>query len=336
MATQLALVPKTIEQLTQAITVEWQRAEKSAATVIAAFIHIGRYIRQAEKQLGEGTVEYQRFLTELPFSQSHAVKFKKLADHPVLTKKSNLDKLPPSIYSLYQLSLLDPKDLQANLDAGVITAQSTRREIAQVKRRDDYQPFCTILISSSLTGKDRASLIASVSQTFTKNPALTFKLSKAIKKEGLARLREQAEAEYDKLVEKVDPKNRLLSSLVDHAIEAIRKSATKTLPKDFGRRDQLKRDLGIKITQEVRQAEIYQAARQHKVVCRFLPLSQHDPYLKLWASVMEWCDTGNPKKLERFANEKIQGKTSAKTAKKKDAVSQARQILDEYRMFLNA
>jgi len=316
MTTQLALVPKTIEQLKRTIASEWQRAEKGAKEVIAAFVRIGVCIRHAEDQLGNGTAAYHSFLGELPFSHSHAVKFKKLADNPVLTKKSNWHNLPPSIYSLYQLTLLDPKELQAGLDAGVITAQTTRGQIAQVKQQDTYQPFCTVLVSSSLTSKDRAALIASASQGFAKYSDLKFKLSKEIKKEALAQLRERAESGYDKLVANLDPKDRRLSSLVDHAIEAIRKSPTKTLPKDFGRRDHLKRDLGIDITQDVRQAEVYQAARRLKVVCRFLPLGKHDPHLKLWASVIDWCETGSAKKLERLAHEKIQGKKTAKEKKR--------------------
>lgn len=336
MSTQLAVVSKTIVDLKQAITDEWQRAQDAAEAVIAAFIRIGHYILQAEKRLVSGTADYQNFLNELPFSYSHAIKFKKLALNPVITNKSNWNNLPPSIYSLYELTLLDPKDLQDGLSAGAITQKSTRAQIEQVAHKDSYQPFCTILISSSLTSKDRASLIASASTALAKYPDLTFKLSKEVKKEGLAQLRERAEKEYDRLVAKFPSKDRQLSSLVDHAIEAIRKSPHKTLPKDFGRRDQLKRDLGIDTSQEIRQAELYKAARQHKVVCRFLPLAKHDPHLKLWAHVLDWCDTGNPKRLQRFADEKIQGKPTAKTAKKKDAMTEARHILKEHHAFLNA
>ena len=59
-------------------------------------------------------------------------------------------------------------------------------------------------------------------------------------------------------------------------------------------------------------------------------------HLKLWAHVIEWCDTGNPKRLQRFADEKIQGKPTAKTAKKKDAMTEARHILKEHHAFLSA
>jgi hypothetical protein len=337
MSTQLAVVPKTIDDLKQAITEEWQRLQKVG---IEVFIRIGDCILHAEEQLGSGTTDYHRFLNELPFSYSHAVKFKALAQNSEIRKTTNWNKLPNSIFTLYQISLLDTKDFQNALKTKDITPNTTRQQIVshrqQVAHKHSYQPFCTILISSSLTSKDRASLIASASTALAKYPDLTFKLSKEVKKEGLAQLRERAEKEYDRLVAKRSPKDRQLSSLVDHAIEAIRKSSNKTLPKDFGRRDQLKRDLGIDTSQEIRQAELYTAARQHKVVCRFLPLAKHDPHLKLWAHVIEWCDTGNPKRLQRFADEKIQGKPTAKTAKKKDAMTEARHILKEHHAFLSA
>jgi|CXWL01.1.fsa_nt_gi hypothetical protein len=337
MSTQLSVVPKTIDDLKHTITEEWQRLQKAG---IAAFIRIGDCILDAEEQLGSGTTGYHRFLNELPFSYSHAVKFKALAQHSEIRKTTNWDKLPSSIFTLYQISLLDTKDVQDALRTKEITPNTTRQQIAshrqQVAHKNSYQPFCTILISSSLTPKDRASLIASASTAIAKYPDLTFKLSKEVKKEGLAQLWERAEKEYDRLVAKYPPKDRQLASLVDHAIEAIRKSSNKTLPTDFGRRDQLKRDLDIDTSQEIRQAELYTAARQYKVICRFLPLAKHDPYLKLWASVIEWCDTGNPKKLQRFADEKMQGKPTPKTTKKKDAMAQARKILDEHHAFISA
>lgn len=337
MGTQLAVAPKSIDDLKQAITEEWERLQKAG---IAAFIRIGDCILHAEEHLGRGTADYQRFLNELPFSYSHAVKFKALAQNSEIRKTTNWNKLPNSIFTLYQISLLDTKDVQDALRTKAITPNTTRQQIATHRQhqasKNGYQPFCTILISSSLTSKDRASLIASASAAIAKYPELTFKLSKEVKKEGLTQLRARADKEYNKLVSKLDPNDRRLSSLVDHAIEAIRKSSSKTLPKDFGRREQLKRDLGIDTSQEIRQAALYKAARQHKVVCRFLPLAKHDPYLKLWAHVIEWCDTGNPKRLQRFADEKAPGKSTPKTAKKKDAIAQARHILDEYHAFLSA
>ena len=337
MSTQLSVVPKTIEDLKQAITEEWQCLQKAG---IAAFIRIGDCILHAEEQLGSGTTGYHRFLNELPFSYSHAVKFKALAQNSEIRKTTNWDKLPSSIFTLYQISLLDTKETQDALRTKDITPNTTRHQIAsyrqQVAHKHSYQPFCTILISPSLTPKDRASLIASASTAIAKFPDLTFKLSKEVKKEGLAQLRARAEKEYDRLAAKCSPKDRQLSSLVDHSIEAIRKSPRKTLPADFGRRDQLKRDLGIDTSQEIRESNLYKAARHHKVVCRFVSLAKHDPHLKLWTSVIVWCDTGNPKKLQQFADEKIPGKPTPKTAKKKDAIAQARDILGKYHAFISA
>ena len=116
MSTQLAVVPKTIEDLKQAITEEWQRLQKAG---IAAFIRIGNCILHAEEYLGSGTTDYYGFLKKLPFSYSHAVKFKALAQHSEISKTTNWDKLPSSIFTLYQISLLDTKDVQDALNATV-------------------------------------------------------------------------------------------------------------------------------------------------------------------------------------------------------------------------
>nr|WP_281721640.1 hypothetical protein [Nitrosomonas nitrosa] len=336
MATQLAVVPPTIKQLTQTIISEWHRAEKAANTVVEAFVRIGGCILDAEKQLGMRTADYHGFIATLPFSHSHAVKFKKLAGNPIISKKSNWRQLPSSIYSLYQLALVDPQELQANLDARIITPQTTRTQIAQIKQQDTYQPFCTILVASSVLPQDRSSLIASASQALAKYPNLKIKLSKGIRTEGLAHLRMRAEKSYNRLVEKFPPKDRRLTSLVERAIESARKSPQKLLPIDWEQRDRLKQDLGIDIAQEVRESTLYIAARQHQVVCRFLSYAKLDPELKLWTAVIAWCDTGNPKKLQQLAKEKIQGKTKTQRARKKAAITQAQHILKEYCVFLAA
>ena len=331
MGSQLVVVPKDIDHLKHQIAQEWQHVQQAA---LSSFIRIGQCILRAEQQLGIGSRDYYEFLNGLPFSQSHAVKFKALAQHPEISKTSNLEKLPHSIFSLYQLSLLDPNDLQKGLATGAINAHTTRQEIAAYRQKaantTPYEPFCTILLSSNMTSRDKASLLASVSTALKKYPKIQFKLSKKVVTEGLAALNAQAHQEYDKLMTKFPDETRRFSSLVDHAIEAIRKSPSKTLPKDFGRRDQLKRDLGIDIAQEVRQAQVYQAARQHKVISRFLPLAKHDPHVKLWAYVIEWCETGNPKRLKRFSEEQIHGKITPKTAEKKKSIAHARQLLDEH------
>ena len=108
------------------------------------------------------------------------------------------------------------------------------------------------------------------------------------------------------------------------------------MPTEWDQRDQLKQYLGIDTSLEIKESDIYKAARVHKVVCRFLSFAKLDPHLKLWTSVLVWCDTGNPKKLQQFAKEKNQEKTKAKIAKKKDAVNQAQRILGEYHAFISA
>lgn len=337
MNTQLAVVPKTVEDLKQAITAEWQRVQN---TGIEAFIRIGDYILDAEGQLGTGTTEYYGFIKQLPFSNSHAVKFKALAQNSEIRKRTNWDKLPSSIFTLYQISLLETKDIQNALRTKDITSNTTRQQIAsrrqQVENKTVYQPFCTILISASLTPEGRASLISSSLTTLGKNPDLTFKLSKEVKKEGLAQLRAKAEKEYDRLVAKFPPKDRQLTSLVEHAIEATRKSPEGVLPTEWEQREQLKSDLGIDTSLEIKESTIYKAARVHKVVCRFLSFAKLDPHFKLWTSVIAWCDTGNPKKLQQFAKEKNQEKTKAKIKEKKSALAQAQRILDEYHAFISA
>jgi hypothetical protein len=337
MNTRLSEVPKTIEDLAQAITEEWNGLQN---TGIAAFIRIGNYIMDAEARLGSGNIDYYNFMNNLPFSSSHAVKFKALAENPEIRKTSNWNKLPSSIFTLYQISLLETRDIQQALKAKRITPDTTRKQIAahrlQVANKKVYQPFCTMLISSSLTPEDRASLISSSLTALSKNDALTFRLSKEVKKEGLAKLRARAEKKYDLLVAKFPSQNHKLTSLVDHAIQATRKVKNGILPTDWEQRDLLKSMLGIDTSQDIRVAAIYKAARAHKVVCRFHPYGKHDPRLKLWISVIVWCDTGNPKKLQQFAKEKIQGKTNTKTTQKETAMAQAQRILDEYHAFISA
>jgi hypothetical protein len=333
MAKNQVLRTETVEQLRAQIVYEWNRIQ---GVFVESAIRIGKSLLRAEETLGAGTPQHRRFIAELPFSPSHANKFRKIADDPTLQNRGNWDKLPQSVYSLYQLTLFPEGEVQQAIASGEITRDTGRADIARLKARDgDYLPFCSIRIAGTLTGQQQRQLTAALSRLSHKYSEIRFSLARQAVEQGLGQLRERAENEYERLVGELPDEQRRHSSLVEHAIRAIRQSSSKTLPDDFGRREQLHRDLGLDLSSPIRLADVHRVVRARRIVCRFVALKSLDPVIAVWMHALAWCDTGKPQALLRFARQGIAGKPTPEARKKKEAVELARRLLAEYQMYLN-
>jgi len=109
-----------------------QWAEKIIARYqdsVAVILDVGRYLIQAKAQLVHG--EFGLLVdNDLPFSWRTANRFMLIAENPVLTNSSHGSNLPTSWRTLAELAKLPEEVLEEALDAGRITPELKRKEVA--------------------------------------------------------------------------------------------------------------------------------------------------------------------------------------------------------------
>ncbi len=109
-----------------------QWAEKITARYqdsVAAILDVGRYLIQAKAQLVHG--EFGLLVEQdLPFSWRTANRFIVIAENPVLANSTHGSNLPTSWRTLSELAKLPEEILEEALDAGRITPELQRKEVA--------------------------------------------------------------------------------------------------------------------------------------------------------------------------------------------------------------
>ena len=121
-------------------------AESWVLTISAAWresvegiVRCGARLREARDALPRG--EWSRLFPEhesccsppLPFSRRTAEMLVAVAEHPVLSNAHHGSRLPASWRTLYELSRIEPQSvLEAALDAGQITAETTRGQAREL------------------------------------------------------------------------------------------------------------------------------------------------------------------------------------------------------------
>jgi len=255
------------------------------------------------------------------------------------------NRLPSSVFSLYELSQLEPKTLRSGLEKGTITAESDRSEIVgytatrkaiaasgpsggrpRKQAKNTYEELLTIKIDKSLSLEERQELIDAFRKLAVKRPEVQCVFSKNVIAERLKELREEAEEEFNRLQEEMSPENKFLVGLIDRAIEAARKNDG-LVPAKFEWRGRLKKELGLDVEEEVRIADIFKVAKEKEVVSRFVPLKSHSEVIKTHIYVMNYCDGKKAalKLLQRIAD----GTLSPKAKDRVEAKRIAKAYLDE-------
>lgn len=101
---------------------------------VEAIIDVGRLLIEAKEDLAHGEF-VQMCRTKLPFGEDSAQRLMKIAANPVISNTAHARLLPPSWYTLYELTKLDDADLQEAIDCGLIKPEMQRKDVA--KLRDD-------------------------------------------------------------------------------------------------------------------------------------------------------------------------------------------------------
>ena len=116
----------TIDGFAFRIKEQWQKS-------FDAILKTGQMLVQAQKALKHG--EWGVLIREnLPFSDSTAVMLQKIAENHRISNPELAKDLPPSWYSLYQITLLSDTQFEYGLKSGKINPDMTRKEIGDLRK----------------------------------------------------------------------------------------------------------------------------------------------------------------------------------------------------------
>ena len=128
-----------IEVLASEIKASWYRCPQANCDT-------GLKCAQAEKRLGRD--QKKALLEKLPFSAATFSKLVQIGNHPRLSEI--IKDLPPSFSSIYTVTTLSNKQLDAALDAKIINGEATREDIERFRNEAAAKP------KASPTAKSRA------------------------------------------------------------------------------------------------------------------------------------------------------------------------------------
>jgi hypothetical protein len=236
-----------------------------------------------------------------------ASKYRHIAMNATLVDRSFTQKLPPSIHSLYELSQVDPSELRKGLETGLISPEFQRSEIAgytsehkpstptgtvgRPRKADKvlYDNLLTLRVDRSVSAPERAELVDAITRLASTYPEVQCVPSKAVVAKRLETIRADAEKEFERLQTEMMPDTKFLTNLVDKAIQSARKNH-KVVPAGWEWRERLKKELGLDVSGEVRESQIFKAAREKEIVSRFLPAQSHSQAIKAHILAMNYCE----------------------------------------------
>jgi hypothetical protein len=122
--------------------IQRQHEQQFNAQVIAvgSIIAIGKLLKEARDYKDSLSVKnksrlWSKFESGLTFSKGHISKYIKISENPVLSNKVHHSKLPPSVFTLYELTHHDPETLVQGLKTGAITPNLGRSDVAMAKSK---------------------------------------------------------------------------------------------------------------------------------------------------------------------------------------------------------
>lgn len=123
------------------IAIEYKKQVEAEVSAIRSIIHIGKLLDEARQYRDslnptDGKKLWSSFEKKLGFSPANISKYIKIYKHPVLRLKKYEKKLPASIFSLYELSKVAPKNLEVLLFENSISPTLGRSEIVRLLNRN--------------------------------------------------------------------------------------------------------------------------------------------------------------------------------------------------------
>jgi len=108
---------------------------------VGSIIAIGKLLKEARDYKDSLNVKnksklWSNFENGLTFSKGHISKYIKISENPVLSNKVHQSKLPPSVFTLYELTHHDQETLVHGIQSGAITANLSRSDVASTKTKN--------------------------------------------------------------------------------------------------------------------------------------------------------------------------------------------------------
>ncbi|WP_408595586.1 hypothetical protein [Limnohabitans sp.] len=115
---------------------------------VGSIIAIGKLLKEARDYKDSLNVKnksklWSKFENGLTFSKGHISKYIKISDNSVLSNKVHYSKLPPSVFTLYELTHHDQETLVNGIRSGAITANLNRSDVASKKEKKLASPSST-------------------------------------------------------------------------------------------------------------------------------------------------------------------------------------------------
>lgn len=153
------------------IAAAYKHQIESQVTGVRSIIEIGKLLDEARQYRdslnhNEGQKLWASFERRLGFSPANVSKYIAIARHPILKLKKYGRHLPPSVFSLYELSKLDALDLQALLKQKTVTPTLGRSDIIRLSKAKKT-PKKSKQIELFRICVDEGDLIAAYEQKYT-------------------------------------------------------------------------------------------------------------------------------------------------------------------------
>ena len=131
---------------------------------------------------------WKEFVDELGFSMPSVTRYIKISEHQIINDKKYHQHLPSSVYSLYEISAIEPKQMLRLINAGSVYSEMGRSEISALKElppkkktQSDTVDLLRIKIPKDLLQGDYFSILNEIIE-FLKNKEIEFEYGKEIAK----------------------------------------------------------------------------------------------------------------------------------------------------------
>ena len=135
MTRQTILTPlKILNKYKRDIESIYQGKQNASQVVVSSIVEIGKICTEARDYKNRLNLKnknelWEDFEKNLPISKSSVSKYISISEHPTIRLKKFHKQLPPSVYSLYELSKLKDVQLQKFLESGKVNSEIGRTEL---------------------------------------------------------------------------------------------------------------------------------------------------------------------------------------------------------------
>lgn len=191
--TQILSQKQILNSYRTKIAASFKRQQIAGQATIQAILEIGSLLIEAREYKDSLVLPYKEkvwkeFIAELGFSMSSVTRYIKIAEHPIIGDKKHHQHLPSSVYSLYEISSIEPKQMLRMIKAGSVYTEMGRSEISALKQTplpkiipSDKIDLLHIKIPKDLLQGDYFSILNEVTE-FLESKGIEFEYGKEIAK----------------------------------------------------------------------------------------------------------------------------------------------------------